>query len=58
MDAEAKKLENEIKEALLNNKPRMIRQGAYDHTKELEDHRRELVRLLSWLGLYITKCSN
>ena len=55
MDAEVKKLENEIKEEILVEKPRMERQGAYDCTNELEEYRRGLVSLLSRLGPHITK---
>jgi len=57
MDTEVKRLENEIKEAFLIDKPRMARQDAYDHTNELEDYRQELVGLQSWLGSHISKCS-
>ena len=38
MEAEVKRLENEIKGACLIDKPRMTRQGADDHTNELEDY--------------------
>ena len=58
MDAEVKKLEDEMKEEFLVEKPRMVRQGAYDPTNELEGYHHELVSLLPWLGLHITKCSD
>ena len=58
VDLEVKKLGNEIKEAFLIKKPRMVRQGMYDHTNNLENYRRELVSLLPWRGPHITKCSD
>ena len=58
MDAEVKKLENEIKEAIIVEKSRMVRQGAYSHIDKLESYRRELVSLLLWLGPHIAKCSD
>jgi len=58
MDTEVKRLENEIKKAFLVDKPRMGRQGVFDHADELEDYHRELVSLLPWLGPHIAKCSN
>jgi len=56
MDAEVKKLEDVIKEALLIEKHRMVRQGAYDHTDKFEHYHREMVSLLPWLGPHIAKC--
>jgi len=39
MDVEVKKLEDEIKEAFLVEKPRKVRQGVYDHTNKFENYR-------------------
>jgi len=58
MDIEGKKLEDEIKEAFLVKKPKVVRQGAYAHTNKLENYHRELVSLLPWLGPHIAKCSD
>lgn len=58
MDVEVKKQEDEIKEEFLVKKPRVVRQGAYDHTEKLDNYCRELVSLLPWLGPHITKCSD
>lgn len=58
MDAEVKKLENEIKEVFLIEKLRMARQGIYDHIDRLEDYCYELFGLMSWLGPHITKRSD
>lgn len=58
MEIEVKKMENEIKEAILVEKPRMARQGAYSHTNKLKSYHHELVRLLPWLGPHITKHSD
>lgn len=55
MDAEVKKFENKIKEAILIKKLRMVRQCVYNHTDKLEDDRHELVSLRPWLGSHITK---
>lgn len=49
MDAKVKKLEDEIKEAFLIKKPRMVRQDACNRTNRLEDYFHELVSLLPWL---------
>ena len=57
MDAEVKKLEDEIKEAFLVKKTRMVGQGTYDHTNRVEDYRCEIVSLLPWLGPHIAKHS-
>ena len=56
MDMEVKKLEDEIKEEFLTEKTRMVRQGAYNHTDKFESH--ELISLLPWLGLHISKHSD
>jgi len=58
MDVEVKKLEDEIKEAFLIEKMRVVRQGTYDYTEKLENYCYELVSLLPWFGPYITKCSD
>ena len=58
MDAEVKKLENEIKEAFLVKKSRMARQGVYSDIDKLESYRRELVSLMSWLRPHLTKRSD
>ena len=58
MDAEIKKLENEIKEAFLIKKMRMARQGAYSHTEKLENYHHELVSLLPWLRPHLAKRSD
>lgn len=58
MDTEVKKLENEMKEAFLDEKPRMARQGMYSHTDKLESYHRELVSLLPWLRLHLAKRSD
>ena len=58
MNAEVKKLENEIKEAFIVEKTRMVRQGVYDHIDRSENYCHELVSLLPWLGPHITKCSD
>lgn len=58
MDAKVKRLENQIKQACLIDKPRMVRHGVNDPTNELDDYHRELINLLPWLGPHITKCSN
>lgn len=50
MDIEVKRLENEIKQAYLIDKPRMARHGVDDHTNELEYYRHEFIKLLPWLG--------
>lgn len=55
MDAEFKKLEDKIKEAFLVERPRIVRQGAYDSTNKLEDYCCELASLRSWLGPHIAK---
>ena len=58
MDTEVKRLENKIKQACLIDKPRMARQGANDHTTELEGQRREFMTVLPWLRPHVTKRSN
>ena len=58
MDAKVNKLEDEIKEAFLIKTSRVVRKCVYNHIDKLENYRRELVILLPWLGLHITKRSN
>lgn len=58
MDAEVKKLENQIKQEFLVEKLRLVRQGAYDHVDKLEDYCLKLVSLLPWLGPHIAKCND
>ena len=58
VDVEVKKLEDEINEAFLIEKLRMVRQSVYDHTDKLEEYRHELVSLLPWLGPYIAERSD
>lgn len=58
MDVEVKKLEDEMKEAFFVEEPRMVGQGAYNHTDKFEHYCCELVSLLPWLGLHITKRSD
>lgn len=58
MDVEVKKLEDEIKEAFFIKKPRMVRQGAYNHTVKFEHYHCELVSLLPWLEPHIAKHSD
>lgn len=58
MDVEVKKLEDEIEEAFLIKKLRMVKQCAYDHINDWDNYLRELVRLLPWLIPYIAKCSD
>ena len=38
MDVEFKTLEDEIKKEFLGEKPRMVRQDAYDHTNKFENY--------------------
>lgn len=38
LDVEVKKLEDEIKEAFLDEKPRMVWQGARTHSDKWEDY--------------------
>jgi len=58
MDVKVKKLENEIREEFLFEKPRMVRQRAYDHINRLENYQHELVSLPPQLGPHIAKCSD
>jgi len=58
MDAEIKRLENEIKQACLIDKPRMTRQGVDDRTTRLEYCHQEFMTLLPWLRPHLTKHSN
>lgn len=58
MDAEVKKLEDEIKESFLVEKPRVVWQGAHTHSDKWENYRRKLISLLPWFGPYITQRSN
>ena len=58
MEAEVKMLENEIKQACLVDKPRMARQGVYDHTYKFENYCHELISLMPWLGPHIAKYSD
>ena len=58
MDVEVNKLEDKIKEALLVEKPRMVRQGAYNHTGKFDNYHHELFSLLPWLGPHIAKHSD
>jgi len=58
VDAEVKKLEDEIKEEFLTKKTRMVRQGAYDHTNKFENYHYELINLMPGLGPHITKNSD
>jgi len=58
MDAEVKKMEDEIKEEFLTENTRMVRQGAYDHADKFEHYHCELVSLLPWLRPHITKLSD
>ena len=58
MDTEVTKLEDEIKEGFLFEKPRVVRQGAYAHTDKLENYHHELVSLLPWIGPHIAKRSD
>jgi len=58
VDAEVKKLEDEIKEYFLTEKARMIRQDVYDQANMFENYRHELISLMPWLGLHISKHSD
>jgi len=58
MDAEVNRLEDKITKEFLIKKQNIIRQCAYDHANKLDDYRRELVSLLPWLGLHISKRSD
>ena len=49
MDVEIKRLENEITQACLVDKPRMKNQDTNDHTTALEDCHREFMTMLPWL---------
>lgn len=55
VEVEVKKLEEEINEDFLNKKTRVIRQDAHNHVDKFEDYRRELINLMPWLRLHITK---
>lgn len=57
LDAEVKKLEDEIKDVFFVKEPRMVRHSAYNHTDKFEHYHRELVNLLPWIGPHITKHS-
>jgi len=57
MDAEFKKLGDEIKEAFLVENLGMLWQGPYKCVNNLEDYHDELVSLFPWLGPHITKQS-
>lgn len=52
---EVKKLEDEIKEYVLDKKNKVIRQYVHDHADEFEDYHHELISLMPWLGPHITK---
>lgn len=58
VEVEVKKLEDEIKEYFLDTKPRVIKQGAHDHINKFKDYRRELINLMPWIELHITKRIN
>lgn len=55
---EVRKLEDEIKKAFLVEKLRIVKQGAYNHIDKWEDYHHELVSLLLWLRLCLTKHSD
>ncbi len=57
-DTKIKRLENEVTQVCLVNKPRMTRQDTNGHTTTLEYCNRELMTLLPWLRLHLTKRSN
>lgn len=57
-DAEIKRLENEVTQACLVDKPRMTRQDMDGHTTTLEDCCQEFMTLLLWLRPHLTKDSN
>jgi len=58
MDTEIKKLESEIAQACLVDKPRTTRQDTDNHTTALEDCNREFMTLLPWLRWHLTNRSN
>jgi len=55
VEAEVKKLEDEIKEDFLDKKTRVIKQGVYDHVDKFGGYCHELISLMPWLGLHIAK---
>jgi len=54
MEAEVKKLENEIKKDFLDKKVRVPKQGAQDPSDRLENYQCEWISLMSFLGPQIT----
>lgn len=50
MEAEVKKLEDEIKEDFLDKNTKVIKQGVHDHVDEFWDYCRELISLMPWIG--------
>ena len=53
MEVEFKKLEDEIKEAFLDKKTRVIKRCAHDHVDKFGDYCRELISLMPWLRPHI-----
>ena len=58
MDVEITRLENEIAQAYLVEKPRMMRPDTDDHTTTLDKCLQEFMTLLPWLRSHLTKHSN
>lgn len=46
VEAEVKKLEDEIKEYFLDKKTRVVKQGAHDHGDKFWDYRQEFISLM------------
>lgn len=58
VNAEVKKLEDEIKKYFLNKKTRMVRQEARDQNDGVKAYCHKLISLMPWLGPHITNHSD
>ena len=55
VETRVKKLEEEIKNDFLDEKMRVINEGAHDYVNEFGDYCRELINLMPCIEPYITK---
>ena len=55
VEAEVKKLEEEIKNDFLDKKIGVIKQGVHDYIDKFGDYHRDLISLMPWIGPYITR---
>jgi len=55
VEAEVKKLEDEIEKDFLDKETRVIKQGAHNHVDKFGDYRPKLISLMPCIGPHIPK---